>query len=74
MPINQGDIEPGEAPVLYWFELKPHGGMVRFEPHLVDVHSGVGVQLTVADINGDGANDILCASKLGSFVFLNSGK
>ncbi len=66
-----GDIEPSAAPVLYWFELRREGDSVRFVPHLVDNRSGVGVQIAVADVNGDGARDILTASKLGSFVFLN---
>jgi hypothetical protein len=84
----KGDIEPSEAPVLYWFELKrakstqPKNAAasketdastteVQFVPHLIDNHSGVGVQVTIADVNGDGKNDILSASKLGSFLFLN---
>jgi hypothetical protein len=67
----KGDIEPGAAPVLYWFELKREGDTAHFKPHLIDDRSGVGVQITIADVNGDGANDILSASKLGSFVFLN---
>ena len=67
----QGDIEPAGAPVLYWFKLKRENGKVQFEPHLIDDRSGVGVQVTIADVNGDGKNDILAASKLGSFVFLN---
>ena len=67
----KGDIEPGAAPVLYWFELQREAGSAHFKPHLIDDHSGVGVQIAVADVNGDGANDILSASKLGSFVFLN---
>jgi hypothetical protein len=67
----QGDVEPGGAPVLYWFELVRENNTVRFVPHLVDDRSGVGVQITVADVNRDGKNDILTASKLGSFVFLN---
>ena len=66
----KGDVEPSAAPVLYWFELKRNGSKVEFVPHLVDDHSGVGVQLTIADVNGDGKNDILTASKLGSFVFI----
>lgn len=67
----KGDIEPGAAPVVYWFELTRESGNARFTPHLIDDHSGVGVQITIADVNGDGVNDLLCASKLGSFVFLN---
>lgn len=66
-----GDVEPNAPPVLYWFELIREGGRARFQPHLIDARSGVGVQVTIADVNGDGANDILTASKLGSFVFLN---
>lgn len=68
----KGDVEPGAAPVLYWFKLKrTPDGKVGYEPHLVDDQSGVGVQVTIADVNQDGRNDILTVSKLGSFVFLN---
>jgi len=80
----KGDIEPSEAPVLYWFELKrdkPNASAkdetetsVRFLPHMIDDRSGVGVQVTIADVNGDGKNDVLSASKLGSFLFLNERK
>jgi hypothetical protein len=70
-----GDIEPNAAPVLYWFQwTRNAAGRVQFVPHLIDNSSGVGVQLTVADLNADGRNDILTASKLGIFVFLNQGK
>ena len=70
-----GDVEPGAAPVIYWFQLvrKPNGQTV-FRPHLIDDNSGVGVQVVAADVNGDGAADVLAASKLGSFVFLNRSK
>ena len=67
----EGDIEPGAPPVLYWFRLVREAGTARFEPHLIDDRSGVGVQVTIADVDGDGKNDVLSASKLGSFVFLN---
>jgi hypothetical protein len=66
-----GDIEPSATPVVYWFRLVRDRGVVRFVPHLIDDDSGVGVQITVADVNGDCVPDVLTASKLGSFVFLN---
>jgi len=44
---------------------------VKFVPHLIDDASGVGVQIAVKDVNGDDRPDVLTASKLGTFVFLN---
>jgi hypothetical protein len=68
------DIEPDEPPVLYWFECKRDGkGDATFVPHLIDDKSGVGVQVTATDINGDGKVDILTVSKMGAFLFLNKG-
>ena len=68
----KGDVEPNEAPVLYWFELTRDGkGGAAFIPHLIDSNSGVGVQLTVKDVNADNRPDILTVSKLGAFVFFN---
>jgi hypothetical protein len=66
-----GDVEPGEAPVLYWFRLVRGREGARFVPHLVDRESGVGVQLGAADLNGDGRIDLLTVSKLGAFLFLS---
>jgi hypothetical protein len=69
----KGDIEPSAAPVLYWFRLARESNKPpRFEPHLIDNQSGVGVHITVADVNSDGREDILTASKLGAFVFLQN--
>lgn len=71
----KGDIEPAEAPVVYWFQLqRTKEGHVNYIPHLVNDWSGVGVQIEVSDVNQDGRADILTASKLGSFLFLNAGK
>lgn len=70
-----GDVEPNEAAVLYWFELRRDGrGNTNYIPQLIDEKSGVGVQITVRDINADGRPDILTASKFGAFVFLNQIK
>ncbi len=61
--------------VLYWFRLtRPAGQLPRFEPYLIDSEAGIGTQLTVADVNGDGAPDILTARRSGAFVFFNQRK
>jgi len=68
----KGDIEPNAAPVVYWFrQTRTSDGTPRFVAHQIDDRSGVGVQITSADVNNDGRIDVLTASKLGSFVFLN---
>lgn len=67
----KGDIEPGAAPVVYWFELRRDGKDVRYVPHQIDDQSGVGVQILTTDLNDDGRIDLITASKLGTFVFLN---
>ena len=76
----KGDVEPNADPVVCWFQLhnRKWGSTPRsytwFQPHLIDAKSGVGVQIGVADLNGDGKQDILTASKLGSFFFENNNK
>src|SRR5262249_36110050 len=60
-----GDVEPNAEPVLYWFRLVREGGRARFVPHRIDNQSGVGVQITVTDVDGDKRPDVLTASKLG---------
>jgi hypothetical protein len=70
----EGDIEPSAEPVVCWFELnRDDAGKVSFVPHVIDRASGVGVQVHAADVNDDGRVDILTASKLGTFVFVNRG-
>ncbi len=67
----KGDVEPMADPVVYWFQLTRTNGKVKYIPHLIDSKSGVGVQVWVADVNADGRNDIMTASKLGTFLFIN---
>jgi hypothetical protein len=66
----KGDIEPNAPAVVYWFRLERTAGGVRFQPHLIDDNSGVGLQIAAADVNADGRRDVLTASKLGTFLFL----
>ena len=68
-----GDIEPGASPVVYWFELRREADQsVRYIAHQIDDESGVGVQVLATDLNNDGQVDIATASKLGTFVFLQT--
>ena len=70
-----GGNDPGahQLPVLYWFRTVRGGVDVEFEPHLIDEHMGVGTQLTVGDLSGNGRSDILIGNKLGTSVILNHG-
>jgi FG-GAP-like repeat len=70
----EGDVEPMAEPVVYWFRLDRGRDGARFVPHLIDRESGVGVQITVTDVTGDGRPDVLTSSKLGAFLFINRSK
>lgn len=69
---NGGDPGAFQLPVLYWFRTvrEPEGG-VHFESRLIDNRVGVGTQLRVGDVDGDGRNDILVGNKLGTNLLLN---
>ena len=43
-------------------------------PHLIDDDSGVGRQIGVEDVNGDGYPEIIIGNKKGTFVFLHQVK
>lgn len=68
--------DPGglQAAVLYWFRnTKTEEGGIEFVPHFVDDDSGVGVEVTVADLNGDGKPDIVSGNKKGLTIHLQTG-
>ncbi len=71
---THGDPEPEAPAVLYWFQLVRHGKQVDFVPHLVDDNSGVGTQVVVGDVNGDGLPDIIVGNKKGTFVHFQEKK
>jgi len=64
--------DPGglQEPVLYWFRNAPTGDGLEFVPHLVHRDSGVGVDVTVADLDGDGSPDIISGNKKGLTIHL----
>jgi hypothetical protein len=71
-PLDPGWDQPA---VLYWFEQhKTDDGKVEFIPHLIDDDSGVGTQVVVGDVNGDGMPDIVVGNKKGTFVFIQQRK
>jgi putative membrane-bound dehydrogenase-like protein len=66
------DGGPGsrDPAVLYWWKLRREGGTARFEPHLIDDDSGVGVFVVAGDVDGDGRTDVVVGNKKGTFVHL----
>ena len=63
--------------MLYWFRLQrlgdPRGksaASVRYVPHRIDDASGVGTQIAVGDLDGDGRPDVAVGNKRGGCVFL----
>jgi hypothetical protein len=66
------DPDPYGPGVLYWFRAirdpKAPGG-ARFEPELIHNRSGVGSTVLAADLNKDGAMDIVTSTNRGTFIF-----
>ncbi len=61
--------------VLYWFKLvRGAGGAVDWVPNLIDDDSGVGRQVGLGDVNGDGRPDIVIGNKKGTFVFVHEAR
>ena len=64
---DDGNSQPS---TLLWLETQRAGGRVNFVPHVIDISSGVGTQITVGDVNTDGLMDIVSGTKRGAHVFL----
>ena len=69
------DPDAHGAPVLYWYRTvrnpKAPGG-AEFVPELIHNRSGVGSMIQVADLNKDGALDIMAATSRGGHIFWNT--
>jgi hypothetical protein len=66
------DPDPWGAAVLYVYHTvrdKTAPGEARFVPELIHNRSGVGSTVTVVDLNGDGAMDIITSTMKGTFIF-----
>jgi len=68
------DPDPYGPSVLYWYRTvrnpKAPGG-AEFVPELIHNRSGVGSHFVVADLNHDGAPDIITSVNRGTFIFWN---
>jgi hypothetical protein len=71
LPGYRRETEPGSPSPVYWFKLVRQGKEVDFVPYAIHPKAGLGVQLEVADLNGDQRPDVISANKHGAFVFLN---
>lgn len=60
--------------VVYWFKLARGEGGVDWIPHKADGESGIGRQLSIADINADGLLDIVVGGMKGAHVLVHKTK
>lgn len=73
MAHNGSDPGEREPLGLYWYEFAREGGKVETTRHILDYGSraGGGMQIAVADIDGDGDLDLAAGGKSGLFLLEN---
>lgn len=64
-----GDPDRDANPVVYWFKTVRTDAGVDFIPYEVDNDSGIGVGVTVGDVDANGLPDIIIGNKRGVYVF-----
>jgi hypothetical protein len=60
--------------VVYWFRLTRTEKGVDWLPYRADTESGIGRQLTIADVNGDKLPDIVVGGMVGGHVLIHQKK
>lgn len=67
--------DPGshQPAVVYWFKNTPKNQGIEFVPFLIDDNSGIGVGVTVMDLNGDSLKDVISANKKGLSIHIQVG-
>ena len=60
--------------VVYWFKLVRGKDGVDFVPQRADTDSGLGRQVSIGDVNGDGLPDIVSAGMKGTHVLLHAAR
>jgi len=70
--------DPGEREPLgvYWYEYRVEGKTVEWTRHVIDysTRTGGGMQIAVADLDGDGDLDFAMGGKSGLFLFENKSR
>ncbi len=65
----KGDPGSDEPAVLYWFRTtRGADGRLSWTPFPVHPDSGVGLHFAIADVNGDGAPDLITSNKKGVYL------
>jgi hypothetical protein len=67
-PENDRD----DPAVVGWFRtVRKADGSVEFAPEVINNYVGIGTQIEVVDVNGDGRPDVLTSQRKGAYVFVN---
>jgi putative membrane-bound dehydrogenase-like protein len=57
--------------VVYWFQLKRSDSGVSWVPHLIDDEAGIGRQVVVGDVTGNGLPDVVVGGMKGAHLLIH---